>query len=53
MLPNLKAPHVREAPDVDAVEEMPGLYMQLVMMTMAAGVILIALARPLKRLAQR
>ena len=38
--------------DVDAVEEMPGLYMQLVMMTMAAGIILIALARPLKRLAQ-
>ena len=39
--------------DVDAVEEMPGLYSQLVMMTMAAGLILIAVARPLKRLAQR
>ena len=39
--------------NVDAVDEMPGLYTQLVVMTMVAGAILIALARPLKRLAQR
>lgn len=39
--------------NVDAVEEMPGLYTQLVLMTVAAGVILIALGGPLKRLAQR
>jgi POT family proton-dependent oligopeptide transporter len=35
----------------DAVEEMPGLYLELVLMMVGAGVILMLAARPLKRLA--
>ena len=35
----------------DAVEEMPGLYLQLVLMMVGAGVLLMLAARPLKRLA--
>ena len=37
--------------DPNAVEEMPGLYLQLVLMMVGAGVILMLAARPLKRLA--
>jgi POT family proton-dependent oligopeptide transporter len=35
----------------DAVEEMPGLYLQLVLMMVGAGLVLMLAARPLKRLA--
>ena len=37
--------------DPDAVEDMPGLYLQLVLMMVGAGAILMLAARPLKRLA--
>lgn len=35
----------------DAVDEMPGLYLQLVLMTVGAGLALMLLSKPLKRLA--
>ncbi len=37
--------------DPDAVEDMPGLYLQLVLMMVGAGALLMLAARPLKRLA--